>query len=91
MSPNIKQLLLLAASLCSLKNVSAMAPPHSLVSLTTTTSPLDIRGGASSSSSSSPPKKKKKKMKKNTGKANKVIDSAMKEKDAAEALGDAIR
>ena len=45
-----------------------------------------IRGGASSDGSS-----KKKKKKKSKGKAKKVIDDAMKEKDAAEALGDAIR
>ena len=46
-----------------------------------------IRGGASSDGSSS----KKKKKKKSKGKAKKAIDDAMKEKDAAEALGDAIR
>lgn len=46
-----------------------------------------LRGGASSDSSS----KKKKKKKGSKGKAKKVIDDAMKEKDSAEALGDAIR
>ena len=44
-----------------------------------------IRGGASSDGS------KKKRKKKSKGKAKEVIDEAMKEKDAAEALGDAIR
>ena len=37
------------------------------------------------------PKKTKKKRKKNTKKAKTVIETAMKEKDSADALGDAIR
>jgi hypothetical protein len=45
---------------------------------------LTTRGGKTS-----PSKKKKKKTK--SGKAKKVIDHAMKEKDSAQALGDAIR
>ena len=46
-----------------------------------------LRGGASSDGS----KKKKKKTKGSKGKAKKAIGDAMKEKDSAEALGDAIR
>jgi hypothetical protein len=47
-----------------------------------------LRGGGGEESS--PPKKKKKK-KKNTSKAKAVLNDAMKEKDTADALGDAIR
>ena len=46
-----------------------------------------LRGGGSSHGS----KKKRKKKSKSKGKAQKVINDAMKEKDSAEALGDAIR
>jgi hypothetical protein len=66
---------------------------------------LEVRGGAAKTSSSttttstattstktnSKKKKSKKKKKKNTAKAKQAIDDAMKEKDSAEALGDAIR
>jgi hypothetical protein len=51
-----------------------------------------LRGGATSDSSKK--KKRKKKSKGSSasdGKAKKAIDDAMKEKDSAEALGDAIR
>ena len=47
-----------------------------------------LRGGGSSDGAS---KKKRKKKSKSKGKAQKVINDAMKEKDSAEALGDAIR
>jgi hypothetical protein len=68
----------------------------------TTSLSSPLRGGATSSTSkskggatattTSPKKKSKKKRKKQaTAKAKQVIDEAMKEKDAAEALGDAIR
>ena len=50
-----------------------------------------LRGGASSDSSKKTRKKKKKKGGASKGKAKKAIDDAMKEKDTAEALGDAIR
>lgn len=48
---------------------------------------LSLRGGASDGST----KKGKKKKSKGKGKTKKAIDDAMKEKDAAEAMGDAIR
>ena len=50
-----------------------------------------IRGGASSDSSKKARKKKKSKGGATKVKAKKAIDDAMKEKDTAEALGDAIR
>jgi hypothetical protein len=60
----------------------------------------DMRGGATATSTtksstskpiSSTKKKTHKKKKKKKSNAKKVIDEAMKEKDAAEAMGDAIR
>jgi hypothetical protein len=96
----LKRQLLLVTALCSWQGIAAWHTPESYSSLAASLSTntntnthsllLDLRGG---SSSSPPPsnKKKKKRKKKTTGKAKKVIDEAMKEKDAAEALGDAIR
>ena len=94
-----KQLLLLSVAALSC-GVSAISPSSSLATSTKVIldnnnsnnhhyhlASLVLRGGSSSSSS---PKKTKKKKKK-TGKAKKAINNAMKEKDAAEALGDAIR
>lgn len=51
---------------------------------------VSVRGGASSSTSSTK-KTKKSSNKRSSGKTKKAIDTAMKEKDAAKALGDAIR
>ena len=91
----------MAALSCGVPVASGVCPPDSILGTSTRKTqqwPLPsqgnhpafvLRGGASSSSSSS--KKTKKKKKKSTGKAKKAIDDAMKEKDAAEALGDAIR
>jgi len=59
---------------------TALPTPHPA------TAALSLRAGSSDA-----PKKKRKKRKKSSAKAKKVIDSAMKEKDAAEAMGDAIR
>jgi hypothetical protein len=88
------QALLLLAAFCSSLTTSAVAISSSAFSVNAWKQNSDeemairlrVRGGSSES-----PKKKSKKRSKKSGKAKKAISDAMKEKDAAKALGDAIR
>lgn len=69
--------------------MAAVSKPTRTSAFAARNSAVFVRGGASSSSSSK--KKSKKSSNKGSGRAKKAIDSAMKEKDSAKALGDAIR